>query len=151
MKVTFKNNVKAYSGSIDGTTFSTLNHGDLCYMKKYTVPKLTVQNTLLGNIFKNLANIWHEIADGYKSDFGLYALRYTSQHIPNDQFPWHSYTCYIRMMFQAKTQNPALDLTTLTLAQIISQNIPIQTVAAAIEAGLLDTVAPYADLDKPIN
>ena len=57
---------------------------------------------------------------------------------------------YMKIMRALKAQYPELDFKTLTREEIIEQNLPCITVAAAVDAGYLEKVPGYERLDREL-
>lgn len=148
MKVTFKYGIGTFNGMIDNAVFWPQKSGVASIMRKFTYPTLTSQNTLMGKIGKNLANLWHESTDEYKSDFRTYAQRYYVQYGSEGSFdPARSpYAFYTHMIWEWSKDFDDVDLETLTYEDLSVTGIQISTVKNAIDNGYLRTIDQYDDL-----
>lgn len=148
MKATFKYGIGAFSGKIDNAVFWSQKSGLASVMRKFTYPKLTIQNEKIGLIGKNLALIWHQILSGWKADIYTYALRYYTQYGSEDMFnPASSpYAFYTKVMWNLSKSDPNnIDLSTVTLEDIRATG-EVECVRICIENGYLRPIDMYKEL-----
>ena len=148
MKVTFKYGIGTFTGMIDKAVFWKQKSGVTSIMRKFTYPTLTSQNTLMGKIGKNLASLWHEFTNEYKSDFRTYAQRYYAQYgSEGDYDPARSpYAFWTHAIWAWSKNLPEVDLSTLTIEDFEVTGTPIHTVRSAILSGYLRVIDEYDDL-----
>ena len=148
MKVTFKHGIASFSGTISESVFWPTFNKLASYMRKYVVPKLTENNTRMGDIAKNLASVWSEVGSGYKDEMITYCQRLTvSQADPNDPFAprYTSFAIWLKMMFLfSKLDSGHINLTTITYSDLQTVGEDILCIAVAVENDYLTDV-PNAD------
>lgn len=150
MKVRFKYAVGSYAGTIDEGTFWGARSGIVGYMRKYVIPRLTDQNTTMGNIMSNLAVLWAAGSDEYKADLKTYAERYASDHPSNDGFDTcrSKFAFWVKAMWAWKLDVPSVDLSTLTVEDFEMAGTGLVTVRDMITNGYLPTITLYDDLTE---
>ncbi len=151
MKVTFKYGIGTFNGMIDNAVFWKQKSGVASIMRKFTYPKLTIQNEKIGLIGKNLALIWSQILSGWKTDIYNYALRYYTQYGSEDMFdPARSpYAFYTKVMWNWYKDDPDLiDLSTITMEDIMATptHDKVDCVRNCIDNGYLRSIDFYQDL-----
>ena len=153
MKVTFKYGIGTFTGMIDNAVFWKQKSGVASIMRKFTYPKLTIQNEIIGKIGRNLANLWLIINPLYKKDLKTYAERYYVQYGSEGDFdPARSpYAFYTKLMWAWAEQLPQVDLATLTIEDLLLTGDAIRTVKDAILNGYLRPIDQYDDLTNAYN
>ncbi len=149
MKVTFKYGIGTFTGKIDNSVFWPQKSGVASLMRKFTYPKLTPQNAMIGNIGKNLAYLWSKLELDYRKDLAVYAKRYYVQYGSEGDFdPARSpYAFYTHMIWELSKSNTNIDLQTLTYEDLRLIGSAIISVSDAIYNGYLRTIDYYDDLD----
>ena len=141
MKVKFKYGIRTYSGTLDELTFGSYFQDRVCIARKYVVPRLTDQNSLMGNKMKNLAVIYEDVSDSYKLELKKYASLH-SILTPRGKLPATSYALWVKMMFLfAKADPEHIDLVTLTYSDLQTMGDDILSIASAVTNGFMDNVA----------
>jgi hypothetical protein len=142
MKVKLKYGIATYSGTIDEITFGSYKDDTLCIGRKWVMPRLTDNNTLMGDIAKNLAAIYAECSANYKADLKSYAYLYGKALSPKDKLAPNGYSVFIKMMFAfAEANGASITLDTITFNDIQSLFSDITSVALAIESGYLPAIS----------
>jgi len=142
MKTTFKYGISAYSGTIDEITFGSYKNGTVCIARKYVKPRLTENNTLLGEIAKNLSEIYSQCSEEYKSDLRTYAYTYGKEKSPRQTLAPNGYSMFTKMMFTFAEANVAsVSLDTITFSDIQSLYPEISSVASAVDSDYLPSVS----------
>lgn len=137
MKVTLNTGLKGYSGKLEDMIFYYHPRLERTLMRrKPEHVKPTPMNDTYRSVSRNLKALG--VSDAYKSDFGTYLskLRDEQEHV--HYVSW--YNLFIKMMWAMQAAYPAVDLASITRAQIDAENLPCITVSAAVEAGLLPRV-----------
>ena len=138
MKTTFKYGIAAYSGTIDEITFGSYKNGSVCIARKYVKPRLTENNTLMGEIAKNVADIYAQCSEDYKSDLRTYAYMYGKEKSPRNTLAPNAYSIYIKMLFAfAEAYEASVSLDSITINDIQSLFPDVTSVALAVENGYL--------------
>lgn len=143
MKVLFKFGIGAFAGTIDNGTYSMTKNQTGSIMRKYVVPRLTTNNSLRGNITKNLATIYKAAKFGYIEQLKTYCQRYNSQYNdPNDPFSpvITSFAMFVQMMYSFADAVPGCELKTVTITDLVTIGEDIQCIADAITSGYLKPV-----------
>ncbi|MDZ4182889.1 MAG: hypothetical protein U1B83_08440 [Candidatus Cloacimonadaceae bacterium] len=147
MKVKFKYGLSTYSGTLDEMTYGSYRDGMVCIGRKWVYPNLTANNENMGNIAKNLATVYREVSDLYKADLKTYAQRNGKQNTPKNQIPPTAYAIFVKMMYAwAKGEDPQIDLSARTIEDLETGGDKIESVADAIDNGLLARISNYDDL-----
>jgi hypothetical protein len=138
MKTKLKYGIATYSGTIDEITFGSYKNDTVCIARKYVKPRLTENNTLMGDIAKNLSTIYAECSELYKSDLRTYADLYGKQKSEPGKLAPNGYSLFIKMMFAfAEANEASITLDTITFNDIQSLFSDITSVALAVESGYL--------------
>lgn len=150
MKVYHKYAVGAYSGTIDDSVFYATKTRTRSIMRRWVMPRLTANNTLLGDIGKNLAVLWGDGSAVYKANLKTYTERYFGETPSEDGFDGNRspYANWVRLMYAWADENPSVDLKTLTAEDFGITGGPVSTVKNAIDNGFLPPISNYADLTE---
>jgi hypothetical protein len=152
MKVKFKYGIKTYSGTIDEMVYGSFRDDHLCIGREYVYPTLNANNTHIGACMKNLASVYKNAASGYKADLKTYSGRNGNENVHKDQLVPNGFSCFIQMMFAwAKTDPLHIDLTAVTVADIVTMDADVKTIERAIDAGYLAHISVYDDLTTDIQ
>jgi hypothetical protein len=152
-KVWYKFGIGAISGTLADGTHMPAKSKLVGYMRRWVMPILTANNTLFGAIAINLESVWNNAEAGYRADAALYAQRYAVQY--GGESDWNpAYSCYAwwtKMMFAWQKTDPLhIDLTTVTIADIVTADADVRTWERAIDAGYIRTITLYSDLTNDI-
>lgn len=144
MKTTFKYGISAYSGTIDEITFGSYKNGAVCIARKYVVPKLTENNAELGSVAKNLANIYSNCSEAYKSDLRTYADLYAREVSGARKIGPNSYAIFIKLFYAfAAANDGSVDLKSLSYGDLATLFPEVINIAASVDEGLLPRVLGY--------
>ena len=144
MKTKFKYGIATYSGTIDEITFGSYRDDTVCIARKYVIPRLTSNNTLMGTTLKNLAAVWSDVSVGYKDELKIYAAKNVA-NIPRGKLPPTAFSIWVKMMFLFHELDEGhIDLSTITYTDLLTVGDDILSIAAAVENGYLANV-PGAD------
>lgn len=148
MKVTLKYGIASYSGTIDDITFGSYKNDTLCIGRKWVMPRLTEQNTVMSMIAKNLSTLYGLCSAEYKSDLRTYAYQYGKEHSAKDKMYPNAYSIFVKMMFAFKKANEAsVTLDTITYSDIQSLFPDVSTIAGAVDSGYLPNTTGAELLD----
>jgi hypothetical protein len=146
MKVIFKFGIKTYSGTVDEMTFGSYRKHSLCIGRKYVTPKLTANNTLMGTVMKNLADVYGDVSSDYKDDLKVYAQR-NSANIPSGKIPPTSFAIFVKMLYLfSELDSEHIDLATVTYSDLQTLGGDIASIADAVENGYLANVVDADEL-----
>jgi len=152
MKVLFRKNIRSYSGENEDMVYEAFNRGWVCIGRDYVIPKLTANNTLMGAVCKNLASVFRNASPTYLQNFKDYAERNDSENVTKKEIAPNAYALFIKMMYAWFKSDPEhVDLSTVTVADIIALDADVQTVASAVTAGFLPSISNSADLTSGIQ
>lgn len=153
-KVWFKFGIGSMSGTVDNgvhwPTKSRING----YMRKWVLPKLTANNTLFGTIAQNLALVWQDCSVEYVADMKTYAQRYFIEAGRIESFDpcRSSYAMWLKAMWNWRDSDPThVDLSEITVADIVALDADVRTVARMVEADFLPGISLYEDLTSGIQ
>ena len=141
MKVKLKYGIATYSGTLDEMTFGSYKSGTLCIARKWVMPRLTANNSLVRDIAKNLSAIYAQCSEAYKADLKSYAFLYGKQKSPKDKLGPNAYSIFVKMMYAFQKANSAsVTLDTVTYNDIQSLFSDITSVAQAVDSGFLPSL-----------
>ena len=152
MKTKMNFPVRTLSGTVDDTVFGSYNHGGYCQTRKYVVPTYTANNQHVGAIGKNLKNVYKAASAEYIADLKQYCVRNKKQNVPWTQKAPASLMVFIALMYAwYKTDPTHIDLTAVTIADIVTKDADVRTIKRAIDAGYIRSIKSYADLTSDIQ
>jgi hypothetical protein len=152
MKVKFTYPVRTLSGKEDDTVFGSYRHDNLCLAKKFVYPTLTANNHNVGLIAQNLASVYHNVSPTYLQDLEKYVERNGKENVPNTKIIPTDFSLFIKMMYAWFKSDPEhVDLTTVTIPDIIALDADVQTISSAVTAGFLPHIAVSDDLTSGIQ
>ncbi len=152
MKVKFKYGIKTYSGTVDEMVYGSYRHDNLCIGREYVYPTLTANNHLKGTITKNLADVWSKVDEDYNADFKAYCLRNGQENVAPDALIPSAFSMFLKMMFAWQESDPEhVDLTEVTIADIVALDADVRTVARAVTAEFLPSIEDASDLTHDIQ
>ena len=129
-----------YSGTIDEITFGSYRDDTVCIARKYVIPRLTSNNTLMGTTLKNLAAVWSDVSVGYKDELKIYAAKNVA-NIPRGFLAPTSFSIWVKMLFLFHELDEGhIDLSTITYTDLLTVGDDIINIAAAVENGYLEKV-----------
>ncbi len=149
MKVKLAAWIKSMSGRLDDLVFCVDKKTGNVWVRDYVVPERTEQNTRMGLSAKNMAVFRQNINEEYYSDLEDYSDRYNLQSL-GQSGRLNGYSVLNKMLYALKRAYPTIDLTTITPQFVVDHNLPIRTVAEAIEHGFLPPVPRYDEFVNPI-
>jgi len=118
-------------------------------MREYVIPEPTINNTNFANKSANIGAFYKQVSPGYLYDLATYARSYNLEYMDPNCY-YQTYSIYVRMMYALARLVTTVDLSTITPAQVVTEALPIITVAQAIDAGLLPKVPDYEYLDHTL-
>jgi hypothetical protein len=156
MKVFFKYGYSAFSGKLENLVCQSWFDGRLCLGRRFTYPEITANNTHIGAIGKNLGIVFKGAAAGYITDLKTYCKRNKQEHMPRNVELLHPMPgplpIFMKMMFAWYDSDPThVDLSTVTIADIVALDADVRNISRAIGAGFLPTIKVYADLTHNIQ
>ncbi|MDY0325353.1 MAG: hypothetical protein RBQ87_04160 [Candidatus Cloacimonadaceae bacterium] len=142
MKTKFKYGIAAYSGTIDEITFASYKNGAVCIARKYVVPKRTDNNDELGSVGKNLAIIYKECSEAYKSDLRTYADLYAREVTGPRKIAPNSYAIFVKMFYAfAEANGGSVDLKSLSYGDLDTLFPEVTDIASSVDEGFLPYVS----------
>ena len=148
MKAAFENGVSTYSGKYDEVVYQSWFRGRLCYVRKYAYPTLGEVHENMKNISLNLNSLYMTANPLYVADLKAYAKKNQSQNVSRIKENLHkmpsSKSLFIHCMWMWYDSDPThVDLKTVTLADIMLMDAPVQTISKCVDAGYLRRVKGY--------
>lgn len=155
MKVGFENGVAYYSGKYDEVVYQGWFKGKLCFVRKYAYPELVKVHEDMKAIGQNLSLLYDTADALYITDLKAYAKKNSMQNRSPIKKLMHkmpsSKALFVRCMWEWFKSDPIhVDLKTVTLADIMTLESPVQTVAKCVNAKYLDRVSGYESYTHPI-
>lgn len=152
MKVKLNYGIRTYSGTLDDMVFGSFNQGGYCQGRKYVKPVYTTNNQHMGAIGKNLKNVYHNAATAYVTDLKTYCTRNKKDNVPWTKRAPSPLAMFYKMMYAwSKTDPLHIDLTAVTIADIVTMDAEVMSLERAIDAGYLPSVKKYNDLTSEIQ
>jgi hypothetical protein len=152
MKVNFKFGIKTYSGLIDDMVYGSYRKDELCICREFVYPTLTENNHQIGASMSNLASVYHNVSPTYLANLKTYALRNGQENVAKDKVIPTCFSIFVKMMFAWFKSDPEhVDLTTVTIPDIIALDADVQTISSAVTAGFLPHIAVSDDLTAGIQ
>lgn len=153
-KISFNPAIDGIAGRLGKMVFFKVKHSFFGYIREYVYPKLTEQNAMTGKIMKNLAAIWDESSNDYKHDFRTYAEKYNALGWETNRLETRAnsgFALFVKAMYAwGKTEDPVLDLSTLTFEDIGTLGGKVETVSNCVSYGFLPAVEGWESLDGEI-
>ncbi|MCB5224719.1 MAG: hypothetical protein RBT36_07140 [Desulfobulbus sp.] len=144
MRAFFKNMIQAYRGKCDGLIYYYNPRINRIVVRSYAKPRETANNRRFSAIATNLRAL--EPSDAYKNDLSVYADTYSRKTHRCGPTLANWYNVYVKVMYAMAKANPAIDLVSLTRADIEDGALPCRSVKQAVEAGLLEPVVGWERL-----
>jgi len=152
MKVKFRFGIRTYSGTADDMTYGSYKKGKVCIGREYVKPKYTGQNQLMGAIVKNLASVYHSTSVEYNTDLKTYVERARSYYMRTPKLQATAFSVFVQMLFAWYDTDPEhIDLSTVTVDDIVTKDADVRTLKRAIEAGFIPLIPVYDDLTSDIE
>ncbi|NLK49492.1 MAG: hypothetical protein GX294_02470 [Candidatus Cloacimonetes bacterium] len=151
MKVKFKYGIRTFSGTVDEMTYSSYKNGSVCIGRRWVMPKLTEQNSEMGKTSQNLSKLWEGASTEYKDDFAAYARLYGQLKSNRRKAVNNGYSLFVKAMYAwAKTEDPELDLKTVTLQDIDTLGGRVASVYGCVSNGILPAVPGWEEMEGEI-
>lgn len=152
MKTTFKYHIRSQSGTLDDLTMCSYNKGMVCVSRKHVIPAQTSQNEEFKADITNVGVLYRNTSASYKQDLKSYAQKLGGTKAYRARIRPSGYAIFNKMVFAVQQADPENnDLKYLTVNDIMTKNLPCKTVAAAVEAGIIDHVPGYVSLNHTIS
>lgn len=142
MKVQIKTPERIYTGTCDGLVYYYDPTLDKMLCRRWVKPKSTPQNIYLANTMKNLQKL--QPSEEFRNDLRYYLLFAPGK---GKRLSWQN--LFVTLMHALKREY-GVDLRTLSREEIYQHDLPCQSVARAVEAGLLPPVINYQRLNHQI-
>jgi len=156
VKINFRGGVKTFSGFWDDYVYMSCLGRKICIGRDYTYPKLTENNHFKGKVCQNLRHVYRDASPFYIDDLKTYRQRVKKLGVSRNPFlrkrVSSPFALLLKMMFAWYESDPEhIDLTTVTIADIVAMDADVRTIARAVEADFLPSVPVYADLTADIQ
>jgi len=141
MKVKFKNMLNHFTGKCDGIIYYYHPvYNRVLARREPRMPK-TAANERMGRIARRLRDL--QVSEGYRDDLRSYAWASRAEHPGSGPLSWVN---VLNRLFWSLSRQMGIDLEEISRQQIIEQNLPVSSVKAAVEAGLLEPVQGWQNL-----
>ncbi len=149
MKATRANLLGEFTGKLDGLIYyRRRNNGKLYVRRQWKFENHPGQARFAS---AQRAIFALQPSEAYKSNLKDYLLRYNLLTENEGKQAQYWGNLYVKLMYALQKAYPeTVDLAYLTREQIVSQNLPCQSIKAAVEAGLLPVVKGYERFDREI-
>lgn len=149
MKAKFYSWISALVGKLDGLVYYNDQVSGEVLVREYVVPVRSSSNDRLGSNSLNLREFYNQCNEDFRRDLTIYATMQNMKVLQTGH-RLNSYTMLTKLMYALKKAYPVLDLSTITPAEAVAQGYPIDTVCNAIDAGLIEPVNGYRNLNRNI-
>ncbi len=156
MKVAFDNGVSTYSGKYLEVVYQSWYDDRLCYARKNFYPTLGQQHQHMAEISQNLNKVYLAASPLYVQDFKAYAKENERQNLPKAKEKLHKMpsakSLFISCMWQWHDSDPThVDLTTVSIDDIVAMESPLMSVKSCVDAGFLKRVKNYLSYNHTIR
>jgi len=153
MKVKFKHSIKTFSGEVEEMVYGSYRKGKLCIGRDYVYPTLNAHNHQMGAACRNLSLVYNRADSLYRDNFKMYSRQTgLKPGFPDHKLVPSGFALFMKMMYAWRDSDPThVDLATVTIADIVALDAEVRTVARAVDAGFLPTVAGYAAMTGDIQ
>lgn len=127
-----------FSGNMDEMVIYHNSKLQIYIARRKVKPKYTQSNEIVKDInsLRWRINLSEDYLDDCREYIRLFNQKFRRQGRAMSTWP----NVYMKIMRTLNKQYPDLDFKTLTREEVIKQNLPCRTVAAAVEAGYLEKV-----------
>lgn len=155
MKVVHTFSVANLRGKQDNSVYYPSPSEKFSIVRKFVYPTITAHNNLMGTKMANLRNIWNTCNPLYQADLIWYAGHFYSENkdLPNFGIPLNNgFAALVKAAFAWEATDPeTIDLTTVTVADIVLLNEGMLTVKSMVDDGYLPTVEGFETLTQLIS
>ncbi len=141
--------ITGLSGRLGKLVFCIEKKSGACWTRLYVKPEITEHNHEIGSAAKNLSTIYHQVNEGYMDDLKDYVDRFNLEYLEHKGY-MKTFPCFMKMMYAMKRKHPSVNLKTLTIDQIMSEDLPVRSIREAVEHELLPVVKRYQELNVSI-
>lgn len=149
MKVTFKHGIKALRGTNrkEKLVYCSYNDGEIIVARTYVENQLTENNHKVGRITINLHLLYNDLSAEYRRDLSTYCLILQTKKHNCGKIHLRSWGLFSKMMWALKKIFPEIDLSLISKTEIGTNLYPVNTIAQAMNSGLIESFPEAADLD----
>ncbi len=156
MKIKFRWGIKTFSGFADDMVYENCLNSKICIGRDYTYPTITVNNHQVGSIGKNLTTVYKGVSLGYAQDLAKYRVRLKQLGIPRNPLERKQVAGKLPLLFKMMynwydTDPEHINLSAVTIADIVALDAEVRTIKRAVEAGYLPMIPVYQDLTAGIQ
>lgn len=153
-KVRFNPTIEGIAGRIGKMVYFKVRHSFFGYIREYAYPKLTPQNTKIGKSAHNISMLWKEASQGYKDEMQEYARAYYALGWEGNKLETRAnngFAIFMKAMYAwAKTEDPVIDLMTVTLEDIETLGGKVSSVASCVGYGFLPAIEDWENMEELI-
>ncbi len=146
MKLSLLPLLTGLSGRLGKLVFCIEKSSGACWTRYYVYPELTEHNHNIGSVGKNMSIIYHSANIGYIEDLKNYVDRYNLSGFGSNG-RLRAFTCFTKMLYNLKKSHESVNLKTLTIEQIMNDDLPVRSIKEAIDNQLLPAVSRYQELN----
>jgi hypothetical protein len=155
MKVKHTQGTAYWLGRTHDTVYFPAPNETFSLSRLRVMPLLTANNHMKGTIMKNLASVWRLANGDYRTDWGTYAKRYSAENqtLPNLKLPPNNgFAWFVQAMWNwYHSDELHIDLTTITVADIVTMDADIRTVQTTVSMMWVPMISLYSDLSADIS
>jgi len=148
MKAKLKVLLPGFTGNMDDVVIYYNAKLNKYIARRKVMPSFVPSNRDMKEIFALARRI--KLSEGYHADCDEYIRRFNQKNRRQGRALSTWPNVFLKLMRAQKKANPRLDYNVLTREDIVAQGLPCRSIATAVDAGWLEQVPGYQELDKPI-
>lgn len=145
MKAKLKVLLPGFTGNMDDVVIYYNSKLNKYIARRKVKPKFTPDNSIVKDIhaFRRRIHVTEAYLDDCREYIRLFNQKFRRQGRALSTWP----NVYMKVMRTTAKKYPGLDFRTLTREEVIQQNLPCRTIAAAVTAAYLEQVPGFEALD----
>jgi len=156
MKVNLVNWLRAYDGRLGNLVYYSLYNGRVCLARKDRYPTIGDNHHKMKAIFSHIKDLYHEASPDYREDLRRYATlqarEYRRYYGQKGKQPANAFALFNKCLWAwAKSANEEIDLSTITIAELIGMGSPVCRIMDCVASGYLRKVTNWEALSHLIG
>lgn len=148
MKAKLKIMLPGFTGNMNDVVVYYNSHLNKYITRRKVKPTFVPSNKDMKEIFALARRI--RITAGYKADCTEYIKRFNRINRRHGRALSTWPNVFLKLMRAQQKAMPALNYKTLTREQILAQQLPCRCISSAVEAGYLEPIPAYQELENTI-
>ena len=139
MRIRYKYGIQTVSGLLDGLVHMAWNKGRVGVGRVFVMPTLVEAHDIFADRKTNIAAIWAECSEDFKSDMAAYATARIGSYSEDEIPAYSSYAHFVRYVYAYAEANETIDLKTATKSDLEMDGAP-NNIADIILEGFLPKI-----------